>query len=340
MRLLLCLVLVSFLRFAGNVANAQSPAKQPIRRDGDKNLSTPTAKSVNLSIVDPIIGLPDSTVMGYPQTCSTDGVLFLQIYAALENNEVSSFPDIYTVSEQREVKHLNGPSIADFKQLSLRSLYPSENNVAYLIQATQPRDPKESLMPGRLASYIAVTDHTGNGQRTLRLELNFEPVKVAISDSGTLLVLGMDTVNLRPVLVSLKDDGSIEKTLDIDHRTYASSKELKQSYPEKPKDTNTTAEARVILNSLNKAQFVPWGHDILLVQPGSSLPVYTISPTLSISPISITAPSGYLLKTILGSGEGDSWVAVFSAESEFQKVASGQVSENAADKLFEINKSV
>ena len=294
-------------------------------------------RSLDLAHVEPLLGLPLSTAVGYPEFCSSDGTIFSEVYAVADKGGVADFPDIYSISEQREVKKVNLPLPVGYKQVSLRSLYSSARQVVALVQVSQPNLPDPSLGKASMVSYLSMVDRDGADPELVRLELGFQPMKVAIFDSGQLLVLGVDLANSLPVLALVHEDGTLQKIIDLDARTYTVSRELSQTYTHKANDTNTIAMQRPILGALTKAQLVAWGTEVVLVQPGSSLPVYRIHDSGQIETVTINPPDGFLLEALLGSSEKDSWVIVTSDASAFGRVASGGVAENPAEHLFEVD---
>ena len=176
--------------------------------------------------------------------------------------------------------------------------------VVSLIQASQPTDPSIPVVKGKLIPFLSVADLDDGSQKLIKLDLPFEPTKAATFDSGEFLVLGADKANMQPVLALLHEDGTVKKMLDLDGRSYVSSRALDQIYAQGGKDPGTTGVQRMILGALNNAQLVPWGSQVLLVQPGSTLPVYRFRNSGQVASVTVKLPDGLGLDTVLGSGEG------------------------------------
>lgn len=155
--------------------------------------------------------------------------------------------------------------------------------------------------------------------------------------SGQILIVGSDTANLEPVLALLKPDGTLDRRLDLDERPFDSSDDLHKLNKPKSSDSNTVARQYFVMSNLNKAAFAPWGNEILLVQPGSKLPLYRIDASGQINPVSINIPKGYLINSVLGSGSEDSWVITARNPEAFQKFAKTGVIENPQEQMYEVD---
>jgi hypothetical protein len=306
---------------------------------------TPTAHGVkgqvpnrilDLTHVETLLGLPAATVTG-GTVCSSDGDIFEQVYGVSDKPEVAFFPVIYSVSEQREVKKISLPMPKGYKQFVLGSLFPAESRVVGLIEASQPTDSATPLRKGELAVFLATADRDGDRQTIVRLDLGFEPMKAAIFELGEFLVLGNDRANMKPVLAIVHEDGTLDRMLDLDTRTYGESHDLDRIYERRTADSNTDALRRLMIGALSAAEFIPWGKEVLLVQRGSKLPVYRFDDSGELGAVTIKPPDGFLLDAILGSSEKDTWVVSTKGADSFKKVATGGVVENAPQHLFEVN---
>jgi hypothetical protein len=112
-----------------HAATPRVAAKQKVR-----------VRTLDLTHVEPLVGMPASTVVGYPEICSSEGDIFSEVYAESSRAGVVTFPDIFSVSETREVKKVPLKTPTDFKVMNLRSLFPASHQVVGLIQASQPKD--------------------------------------------------------------------------------------------------------------------------------------------------------------------------------------------------------
>jgi hypothetical protein len=293
-------------------------------------------RNLDLTRVESIVGLPASTVTGTPQ-CSSDGYIFEEVYADASTPDVAYLPRIYRISSQHEVKKIPLPFPSEFKAGMSLSFFPSENELITLLQVSQPTDPAVPSRRGEKIFFLSITDRDGDHKKLINLNIGFEPAKAAMFSSGEILIVGSDTTNLEPVLALLKTDGTLDRRLDLDERPFDSSDELHQLNKSKSSDSNTLARQHFVMSNLNKAAFTPWGDEILLVQPGSKLPIYRIRASGQINPVSINIPEGNLIYSILGSGREDSWVVTARNPDAFQKFAKTGVIENPQERIFEVD---
>ncbi len=309
-------------------------------RDSSKDdlaVQPPPVRNLDLTRVESLVGLPASTVIGYPQRCSSDGYIFLQVYADASTPDVAYTPRIYRISSQREVKKIPLPLPSEFKVASSLSFFPSEDGLITLLQVSQPTDPAAPSRRGERIFFLSITDRDGGHQKLINLNLGIDPAKAAMFSSGQILIVGSDTANLEPVLALLKTDGTLDSRLDLDERQFDSSEELHKLNKSKSSDSNTLARQRFVTSSLNNAVFTPWGDEILLVQPGSKLPVFRIHASGQINTVSINIPEGNLINSILGSGSEDSWVVTARSPTIFQNFAKNGVVENIQEQIFEVD---
>jgi hypothetical protein len=261
----------------------------------------------------------------------------MQVFADSANPKVATFPTIYSISEKLEVGKIQLQTPSGYKVSSLRSFYPAASKVAGLVLATQPMDPSQPTPRGKKYPFLSIADRDGSSQKLITLDLPFEPVKAAMFDSGEFLVLGVDTANIQPVLALLDSDGSLKKMLDLDIRNYSNSSDIKQNFDPKNVGTPTAETQQTLLKALNVAQFVPSGANILLIQPGSALPVYRFTSKGLTRTVNIKPPDGSLIDTILASSERDSWVVRTKNGRTFQRVSTGNVVENPSESLYQVD---
>jgi hypothetical protein len=322
--------LFGFINLSGQKPSADSPehglAVQP-----------PPVRNLDLTRGESLVGLPASTVIGYPQRCSSDGYIFLEVYADSSTPDVAHTPQIYRISSQREVKKIPLPLPSEYKVASSASFFASENALITLLQVSQPTDPTAPSRRGERIFFLSITDRDGGHQKLIKLNLGIDPAKAAMFSSGQILIVGSDTTNLEPVLALLKPDGTLDRRLDLDERPFDSSDDLHKLNKPKSSDSNTVARQHFVMSSLNKAVFTPWGDEILLVQPGSKLPIYRIHASGQIDPVSINIPGGNLINSIVGSGSADSWVVTARNPTTFQDFAKTGIIQNIQERIFEVD---
>jgi hypothetical protein len=300
----------------------------------DRQYSLPTT-TLNLADGKPLLGLPSAAVMGSPMVCSPDGNTFIEVYADTKN-PVNLFPNIYKISTSGEVKRLDRRVPTDYQRLFLRSSFAGEHMIVSLIDAsgkkTSSSDPLKSE-----ADFISIIDLDGGSAKLIELDLKFQPLRVAILPSGKFVVLGLDTVNIVPVLALLNEDATLLKSIDLDNRKYDSSRELRDTYNVKGNDNDTAKRKQNLLGALISASFTPYGSKVLLVQPGTNLPIHILGESGDEGMVSISLPSNYLIQNILGSEKTNTWIVRAQKIDSFQKMANEHVVMNPEQQLFEVD---
>jgi hypothetical protein len=291
--------------------------------------------TVNLTGGKPLIGLPPSTVMGFPILCSPDGTTFVEVYENATNS-VNRFPDLYSVSILGEVKRLNRPIPTGYQGLAVRSLFPGEHTIVSLIQAYGKKDLSPDT-PKTEVNFISLIDREGGSEKLLELKLKFQPLKLAVLGSGKFIVLGLDTANLVPVLALLDEDGTLLRVIDLDNRKYDNSKDLGEIYKQAKEGESAAAKRKQITGALASASFVAHGSKVLLVQPGSKLYVHILGEGGDEGAVPITLSSDFLVEGILGSESSYTWVVRAQKLDSFQKMANDHIIQNPPQQLFEVN---
>jgi len=156
--------------------------------------------------------------------------------------------------------------------------------------------------------FISIIDLDGGSAKLIELDLKFQPLRVAILPSGKFVVLGLDTVNIVPVLALLNEDATLLKSIDLDNRKYDSSRELRDTYNVKGNDNDTVKRKQNLLGALISASFTPYGSKVLLVQAGTNLPIHILGESGDEGMVSISLPSNYLIQNILGSEKTNTWI--------------------------------
>lgn len=327
--------------FAGIFVSAHLGAQMAAKKGGGDAANAVKPKletrTLDLSQGEPIIGMPPPIATAAPLLCSSDGDIFPLVYTPVASGQVSVIPDVYGISPQRAVKHLTIPLPKNFKYTRVENFFPGKYSAVYLVEGIQPQGAAADADSTKYQYFLTRTDRDGDSPEVVKLELPFEVGKVAVFDTGDVLVLGANTTDLYPVLALLHSDGRLNRILNFDDRAYRDATLSAGTSVARPDESNTTALRRVVLGSLFMAQLIPWGSEILLVQPGSNLPVYRISSAGAVTQVKVALPGGLLLATIEGSGERDTWLAIARSVDSFRGLNSGKVVENLQEHMFEID---
>jgi hypothetical protein len=113
-------------------------------------------------------------------------------------------------------------------------------------------------------------------------------------------VLGWDATNLLPLMAILKEDGTIRRFIDLDERHHPEFYVTHGSLQEEESSERTGAT----LALLQKAEFVPYGSQVLLTYPGTAKSVSVLSALGVDRSIPIELPGGFVLHDVLVSGAG------------------------------------
>ncbi len=309
--------------FSVACASAQSPgAQQAAIREHRIELTGTVA----------LPGLPNSGVLGYPATCSSDGDLYLGELVLKDGAVVSAIPDLFEVSATADVRRIPMPVPTDFKSADSPGFFAGEGVLVAVVSASHPADEQAAQAHPGATYFLSVTDSAGGHPRLIRLDLSFDVTKAAAFDSGGFVVLGMDRRSFRPVAAMLGADGQFKSYLDL--------------FP-KPGDaaagdeTNPAAEKarrRAAILSIGEMQLAPWGSDVLMAAPGiDNSSIYHIRASGQVEKVSINLPNGEQLQGILGSGGKDDWVVrTMSAESA-KTMSEAHIVENPQESLYEVN---
>ena len=186
--------------------------------------------------------------------------------------------DVYTASAGAEVKRFRRAAPIQSGRISIRDFFASEHSLVTLLEVDQPDERNPSGPPRERQYFLSVSDHVGDESELLPLDVKFIPLRVALLGSGEYILLGWERGNELPKLAVLKEDGTLRRFIDFDDREV--SKE----------------------ESLAKAQFVPFGGNVMLTYPGTTRPMLVVNASGASRLVPIAFPAGYVLRDALVSG--------------------------------------
>ncbi len=301
---------------------------------GNAEVFTLPVENVNLGVDGKhIIGVPNTNSMSYPVHGASDGTIFVEMY---DDSKPQTSPfvvgDIYAISEDAKVTRIQRKSPDDLEEVVFRDVYASDSVVASLGSGS-PRKKSPDERPSREIDYfICLSKRDGTFEKLIPLKgLRFQPLKIALLESGRFFVAGIDDLNKIPVLAMLDSDGQYLRPVDLDNRPFDNSKSLHTIYPHL--DTSAGAGEAAISNS----GFVPFGERILFYVPGTKLPVHILGQGGEDNSIPLHLPNDYLIETILPCAKNDTWVIRAQAVQQFAQMQSEGVISNPRQALFEVN---
>ena len=290
-----------------------------------------------------LAGLPPTITVGYPMHCSSDGTAFIEFYDKVIQKPGSALvpgsilvPDLYGVARDGSITAIQRSLPQQKREISSISFYPGAALIATLLRALPNKDPDNPQLDDIGQYYIALSKRDGSSSKLIALDLKFEIIRIAVLDSGRFLVTGIDPSNKLPVLGLLDTDGTLLRMLDVDSAPFAASKTLGTIYKGTGGDGDST---RLVTRPFAHAVFVPYGSKVLLLVPGSRLPVRIFGDNGEENSIELKLPKDELPETILPSSKTDAWIVRTQNISTFASQHAGGVVENPVQQILEVDPS-
>ncbi len=281
-----------------------------------------------------ILGLPDRGITRFPTLCSSDGEIFVEIMGDVDPSAKVIAGDLYGISSSGEVTKIQRNfTVSEKRVVSAIWSYPGNDEVATLLSATV-RDKEDQGQDSKVEYYISLSKRDGTFSRQIKLDLPFEPLKIAVLDSGRFLVLGIEPLNKQPLLALLDSDGSYLRQIDLDARPFAASGSL-QAINRGALEHAGAWEAAAI--PAYDAMFVPYGSNVLFFQPESELPVRILNEGGEVNVVRLALPKGQLLQFMLPAAKDDTWVVRTEKLADFAAFKKKGISVNPPQQLFEVD---
>lgn len=327
--------LLATLALCGGAAlTAQSSNPAPPRPTTQATAPPVPATKVDLVKGDPIAGLPTGVIAGYPPYCSSSGVTYFQFYDPSKESADFIAGDLYSIATDGTVTKIERQFPQNVRQMIVRSTYAGATQIATLISTLPKRDPFNDQFSKTHKFYISLSSSDGDSFKLIPLDLKFEPIKLAIFDSGKFIVLGQETVNHVPVLALLDTDGTFLRYIDLDSRPFAASGSLRAIYKNKQR-TSETSDPTMI--AVQNSQFVPYAGNILFFQPGSDLEIAVLSESGIVNSVRIKLPQDELLQYILPDGQKRRWIVRTQPLSTFTQFQKSGIVTNPPQRLLEVD---
>ena len=308
------LCLLSVFTVGTCLAGQNAPAPKP----------SPTGRTIEMANATRVTGIPYTGAFAYPFTCSSSGQVYAGEYAFdMQGRMLSAVPDLYRVSPLGNVQQIRMPLPSGYSSVDSPSFFAGENSLVALIGVSQPRDSDKDAKLSR-TSFLSVTDSNGDHPELIRLDLEFDPVQVAVFGSGEFLVLGTQPTTFLPSVALLNANGNLIRYIDL-----LSSKMDTGGQKE-------TSSASVQTGSI--ARFAPWGSDILLVLPGiDRSAVYHFRPSGQFERLPIQLPSDEEVEGVLGTSGKENWVIRTRSAESMKKALKSHIVENPSESLYEVS---
>jgi hypothetical protein len=293
-----------------------------------------TPRTIRFSNETPVLGLPLAGGKSRPH-CSTDGMEFLDLSWGSATSDASAAPDLYRISPDGEVRELLRKLPPNFSNVSVRDFFAGDRTVVTLLEAVNRDDGTEASPPREKEYFLSTSDHDGDLNSLVQMDVRFKPVRIARFGAGDFVVLGWDEGNLLPMLALLKEDGTIRRFVDMDSRRPDAAHVAHASEP--GNETASAEQTHATLDSLQDAAFVAYGSELLLTYPGTNKPVHALSAVGEGRSIPIALPGGYVLHDVLASDSHGVLVVRARAVEDPAKAATGGAAQEPQMRLFEVS---
>lgn len=314
---------------------AQQPKTKPASAGTTSDQDVVPVRKVDLTNGKIVSGVPDASSIGYPASGSTSGAILVEMYDDSKQNPDYIASDLFFITVDGKATNIQRKLPDGMARLQAKSAYAGDSIVGSLVVAL-PKKSDSDAGVRRFRFFVAISKSDGTADKLLRLDLRFEPRKIAIFDSGRILVAGFDTLNKVPALAILESDGTLLRSITIDNRPLEKSKSLKEIYKTDAASDSDSLTGEVAANS---AMFVPYGSKILLYVPGTNIPVHILGEGGEENTVQIALPAGYLIETILPTAKDDTWVVRGQSTQSFSQLHSEGVISSPQQALFEVDPS-
>lgn len=293
----------------------------------DKKVSTPAAVVVSIPQYEIQVPKEDEKTVrlvspawgGLPQ-CASDGTMFVNYvlpgFQFLHQSLNSFNPDGHSQA-------FDTSRITDLYDTSSGALTfgAGEDAVVMLLRAT--KDPTTSseapqgaaagqtgpdrVYTGEHGWFIAIFDRSGNYKKSFQVStLGFEPLRMGVFDSGDILVLGVDPINRVPKLALFDPSGDVKRFLTPPEDLPTESAFITSSNVTAPENkfSKDNIQSMKLRQSLGFYQITQVKDSLLLVEPGSTGPIFEARPNGAVRAVPIKTPEGFVLDSVVPSDSG------------------------------------
>jgi hypothetical protein len=291
-------------------------------------------KTIVFSDEKPILGVPQWNGRTL-EHCSGDGTIFVDLYPEASSPNSTDLPQIFRVASDGTAIGVRRKTSLDFTGFSSRDFFVTQHSIVTLLKAIKRDDDADRPSARDIHYFLSTSDYDGGSANLVPLDLRFAPLKIAKFGSGDYIVLGWDEGNLLPLIVLLKEDGTIRRFIDIDDGRHSDL--YTNNGPLKGEESSAAAQSNLAV--LQRAQFVPYGSQVLLTYPGTARSIRVLSVEGEDRSIPIQMPAGFVLHDVLASGGSHPLVVrVQSVDSSGQSASEG-TSATPTQRLFEFDPS-
>ncbi len=205
-------------------------------------------------------------------------------------------------------------AIENLSHVQLLSSTPTADGVAVLLAAAAsdngigvrivPKGDTEAP-PGHsrpdINSYVCFFDRDGKPRSVHMLDSRYRPVKISYLGADRILLLLFDTINEKPVLALINQDGQIVRILD-DQGSLPGGSDLEKNSALKLDDSAPESFKQVAMaGTLTGWQFGRAGNYLLMLKPGTDASIWSLSPGGEIRKIKLKMAPGTTASSLTSS---------------------------------------
>jgi hypothetical protein len=175
-------------------------------------VSAPIHTTLKFSGANELKGFPVLEATLAPLHCSNDGVTYLDGYRSVATQSTS---ELYSVSEEGDTQRIARALPSGYGRVLVKDFFAGDRSLISLLEASGGKS--ASGDPKKISFFLSLSDRDGGHPSLVELNIPFQPYKVAILGLGEILVLGLDTSNGVPLLAMIRDDGTVDRFVDLDN---------------------------------------------------------------------------------------------------------------------------
>jgi hypothetical protein len=269
-----------------------------------------------------------------PIHCATDGTSFVQLAPIPVNPRQASSgtSDILSVSKNgnqvvqfslSKVNDINEPQPSNFAvgDSDLYVLVIERIPENKILKFKKPNGEIYEQPAARLVNYIVHFKKDGSYAGAVRLDIPLNPLQIGIFPSGDFLVAGDEERTFEPRIALVKSNGQFQRFVALPGDLHGSDQQEAAGDSPDKKNGDATALPRFgkginanLWSALRLSMLIPYGRNMLLVRPGHTVPVFSISPGGEVTAIKLEMPTGYALQDLrVGS---NSWIGFYTRKRE------------------------
>ena len=278
--------------------------------------------------------VPFVTVDGLtiPIHCATDGTGFVQLVRVNPREPSSGTSDILSISKNgKEVVQFSLSKVNDIEQPQPRNFAVGDADLYVLVMGSIPENkilkfkkPNGEIFEQpavRSVDYIVRFKKDGSYAGAVRLDIPLNPLQIGVFASGDFLIAGEEESTFEPRIALVRSNGQFQRFVELHGDLHRSDEQAATGDPTDKKNGDATALPRFgkgvnanLFSALRLSMLIPHGRNMLLVRPGHTIPVFSISPGGEVTAINLEMPAGYALEDLRV--DSNNWIGFYTRKRE------------------------